>query len=46
MAAAPAVSPSAPSVFVHGLSGDDIYDHTELVFWLGESAELDLDGLT
>lgn len=34
------------TVFVHGLSGDDIYDHTELVFWLGESAELDMDGLT
>lgn len=33
------------TVFVHGLSGDDIYDHTQLVFWLGESLELDLDGL-
>lgn len=33
------------TVFVHGLTGDDIYDHTELVFWLGESVELDLDGL-
>jgi DOPA 4,5-dioxygenase len=33
------------TVFVHGLSGDDIYDHTELVFWLGESAELNLDVL-
>lgn len=34
------------TVFVHGLSGDDIYDHTELVFWLGDSVQLDLDGLT
>lgn len=34
------------TVFVHGLSGDDIYDHTELVFWLGDSVELDLDGLS
>ena len=33
------------TVFVHGLSGDDIYDHTELVFWLGESVALDLEGL-
>ena len=28
------------TVFVHGLSGEDIYDHTELVMWLGESVEL------
>ena len=34
------------TVFVHGLSGDDIYDHTELVMWLGESVELDLDALS
>lgn len=34
------------TVFVHGLSGDDIYDHTQLVFWLGESVELDLDALS
>jgi aromatic ring-cleaving dioxygenase len=33
------------TVFVHGLSGDDIYDHTELVIWLGNSVELNLDGL-
>ncbi len=33
------------TVFVHGLTGDDIYDHTELVMWLGESVELDLDAL-
>ena len=33
------------TVFVHGLSGEDIYDHTELVMWLGESAKLDLSAL-
>jgi len=33
------------TVFVHGLSGEDIYDHTELVMWLGESMELDLSVL-
>jgi len=30
------------TVFVHGLSGDDLRDHTELVMWLGESLPLDL----
>ena len=30
------------TVFVHGLSGDDLRDHTELVMWLGESQPLDL----
>jgi DOPA 4,5-dioxygenase len=33
------------TVFVHGLSGDDIYDHTELVMWLGDSLALNLDAL-
>lgn len=33
------------TVFVHGLSGDDMYDHTELVMWLGDSQELNLDAL-
>ncbi len=33
------------TVFVHGLSGDDMYDHTELVMWLGDSHELNLDAL-
>jgi len=37
-----AVNRKGLTVFVHGLSGDDIYDHTELVLWLGESVELDL----
>jgi aromatic ring-cleaving dioxygenase len=33
------------TVLVHGRSGDDIYDHTELVMWLGKSVELNLDAL-
>ncbi len=33
------------TVFVHGLSGQDIYDHTELVMWLGDSVALDLNAL-
>ena len=33
------------TVFVHGVSGDDLYDHTELVMWLGESVKLNLDAL-
>jgi aromatic ring-cleaving dioxygenase len=40
-----AVNRKGLTVFVHGLSGDDIYDHTELVLWLGESVELDLSVL-
>jgi aromatic ring-cleaving dioxygenase len=40
-----AVNRKGLTVFVHGLSGDDIYDHTELVLWLGESVELDLSAL-
>ena len=34
------------TVFVHGLTGDDLYDHTELVMWLGESRKLNLDALS
>lgn len=34
------------TVLVHGLTGDDIYDHTQLAMWLGPSVELDLDALT
>ena len=30
------------TVFVHGLSGDDLKDHTEHVIWLGPSVELKL----
>ncbi len=33
------------TVFVHAVSGADIYDHTELVMWLGESVEINLDAL-
>jgi aromatic ring-cleaving dioxygenase len=30
------------SVFVHGLTGDDLRDHTDYAYWLGDSVELDL----
>ena len=33
------------TVFVHALSSEDIYDHTELVMWLGDSLALDLSAL-
>jgi len=33
------------SVFVHALTGDDVRDHTEYAYWLGNSVELDLSGL-
>jgi aromatic ring-cleaving dioxygenase len=29
-------------VFVHGLSGDDLKDHTEHAYWLGKAWDLDL----
>ncbi|MEX2201477.1 MAG: DOPA 4,5-dioxygenase family protein [Dongiaceae bacterium] len=32
-------------IFVHGLSGDDLYDHTALAMWLGRSFTLDLSVL-
>jgi len=32
-------------VLVHGISGDDLYDHTALVMWLGRSYTLDLSVL-
>lgn len=31
------------TVFVHGLSGDDLFDHTALTLWLGESVPLNLE---
>lgn len=40
-----AVNRKGLTVLVHGLTGEDIYDHTELVMWLGESANLDLTAL-
>lgn len=30
------------SILVHGLTGDDLKDHTDYAYWLGESVELDL----
>ncbi len=30
------------TILVHGLSGDDLADHTEHAFWLGETRSLDL----
>ncbi|KJZ15079.1 4,5-dioxygenase [Marinomonas sp. S3726] len=30
------------SIFVHGLTGDDLKDHTEYAYWLGEAEELNL----
>ncbi len=29
-------------VFVHGLTGDDLVDHTEYAYWLGNEWKLDL----
>ncbi len=40
-----AVNRKGLTVFVHGRSGNDLYDHTELVMWLGESVKLNLDAL-
>lgn len=31
------------SVLVHALTGDDLRDHTEYAYWLGESVPLNLD---
>lgn len=30
------------TVLVHGLTGDDLRDHTDYAYWLGESVELNL----
>jgi len=30
------------TVFVHGLTGNDLKDHTEYAYWLGDQVELDL----
>jgi DOPA 4,5-dioxygenase len=32
-------------VFVHGVTGDDIVDHTEYAYWLGNEWPLDLSAL-
>tara|TARA_R110002074_G_scaffold399975_1_gene594303 strand:+ start:540 stop:896 length:357 start_codon:yes stop_codon:yes gene_type:complete len=31
------------TVFVHGLTGDDLKDHTEFAYWLGQEVKLNLD---
>ncbi len=33
------------SVLVHALTGDDLKDHTKYAYWLGDSIEINLDGL-
>ena len=33
------------TVMIHGLTGDDLKDHTEYVFWLGEQETLNLEKL-
>lgn len=33
------------TVMIHGLSGDDLIDHTRYIFWLGASEALDLTQL-
>jgi DOPA 4,5-dioxygenase len=33
------------TIFAHGLSGDEIKDHTDYVIWLGPSETLDLEAL-
>ena len=30
------------TVLVHGLTGDDLKDHTDYAYWLGDSEQLDL----
>jgi DOPA 4,5-dioxygenase len=30
------------SILVHGVTGNDLKDHTDYAYWLGDSAELDL----
>lgn len=36
---------SGLTVLLHGLSGDELRDHTEFVFWLGAAEDLDLSAL-
>lgn len=33
-------------VFVHGITGDDLTDHTEYAYWLGNEHTLDLTALS
>ncbi|WP_439134420.1 DOPA 4,5-dioxygenase family protein [Pseudomaricurvus sp.] len=30
------------TIFVHGLTGDDVKDHTDYAYWLGQGVELNL----
>ncbi len=30
------------TVFIHGLTGDDVKDHTDYAYWLGQRVELNL----
>lgn len=30
------------TILVHGVTGDDLTDHTKYAYWLGEAVELDL----
>lgn len=34
------------TIFVHGVTGDDLTDHTKYAYWLGDSCELDLSVFT
>ena len=31
------------TIFVHGLTGDNLKDHTEYAYWLGQDVELNLE---
>ncbi|SJL82449.1 DOPA 4,5-dioxygenase family protein [Vibrio palustris] len=33
------------TIFVHGLTGDDLADHTTYAYWLGDPVAIDLSGL-
>ena len=32
-------------IFIHALTGDDVFDHTEAVMWIGHERKLNLDFL-
>ncbi len=33
------------SILIHGVSGDDLYDHSQLLIWMGDPLPLNLDAL-
>lgn len=33
------------SILIHALTGDDLADHTLYAYWLGDSVDINLDGL-